>query len=62
MHLESISWLLAPVKGSGGVQFLPQPSAQPCGLAILKVGFQRDCDSVSGIFFQPVTLKIDGGV
>lgn len=38
MHLESISWLVAPVTGSGGVRFLPQPSAQPYGLAILKVG------------------------
>lgn len=49
--MEDISWLVAPVKGSGGVQFLPQPSAQPRGLAILKVGLQRDCDSVSGMFF-----------
>lgn len=51
MHLESISWLVGPVKGSEGVRFLPQPSAQPRGLAILKVGFQGDCDSVSGMFF-----------
>lgn len=52
MHLESFSWLVVPVKGSRGVQFLPQPSALPHGLAILKVRFQRDCDSVSGIFFS----------
>ncbi len=52
MHLGSISWPVASVKGTGGVQFLPQPSAQPRGLVILKVGFQRNCDSVSGMFFS----------
>lgn len=65
MYLECIPWLEAPVKKSRGVQFfLPQPSAQPHGLAILKVGFQNGVVILFQVFFffQPVMLKIDGGV